>query len=116
MDEGTQKISFERIPKHFQCGGQTFEVRMVERCDDNSLGMCMAGKCAVEIAEKYNRHDIQHPDSRINTFYHELTHAILINMGYDELNADHKFVCSFSALLTEAMRDARFVVDTNCNQ
>lgn len=113
MSEPIASISHALIPNHFECAGQTFEVRRVTRCNGNALGQCMAGECAIEIAEKYNQDTTQHPLSQVNTFYHELTHAILINLGYDELNEDHKFVCSFSALLTEAMRNARFIVKSN---
>lgn len=103
-------MNFERIPKTFQCGGQKWTVEQVDRLGDNLLGECRSGECKVLIADKYNCNDTQSEDCKANTFFHELIHGILGNIGYDELNNDHKFVCSFAALLTEAMRDAVFIV------
>jgi hypothetical protein len=42
-----------------------------------------------------------------NTFWHELTHAILDDMG-SKLEADEKFVSSFADRLTDAITSARF--------
>lgn len=103
-------IRYERIPRTFNCGGQQWTVNEVERLDGNRLGECRGGECAIMIADKFNCDSSQTADCKQNTFFHELVHAILGNIGYDELNDDHKFVCSFAALLTEAMRDARFII------
>jgi len=111
METYMPKMSLERIPNTFNCGGQQWIVDNVGRLGDNELGVCRGGECLIEIAREYGRDNVQAEDCRVNTFYHELVHAILQNTGYDELNNDHKFVCSFAALLTEAMRDARFIVN-----
>jgi hypothetical protein len=42
-----------------------------------------------------------------NTFWHELTHAILEDMG-SKLEADEKFVDAFSTRLSNAVRSAKF--------
>jgi len=42
------------------------------------------------------------------TFWHELTHAILNDMGEDTLNKNEKFVTGFANRLTKAIRSARF--------
>lgn len=113
METYMPKMSLERIPNTFNCGGQQWLVDRVTRLYGNNLGECRSGECVVAIANKYNCGTLQSEDCRVNTFYHELVHAILGNIGQDELNDDHKFVCSFAALLTEAMRDARFIVNKN---
>ena len=87
------------------------EVRMVNRCDDNCVGTQLLARGYVEIAEKFNKEDIQSEDSKINTFYHEMTHSILKTMGEDELNQNEKFVCCFSSFLCEAMAKAYFRED-----
>ena len=46
-------------------------------------------------------------DERSNTFWHELTHAILYDMG-DKLTHDEKFVTEFSNRLDQAIKTARF--------
>ena len=61
-----------------------------------------------EIAEHFNKTDSQSEGSKINTFYHELTHSILKTMGETELNDNEKFVCCFSSFLSEAMGNAYF--------
>ena len=43
-----------------------------------------------------------------NTFWHELTHAILHDMGKDKLNKDEKFVSDFADRLDQAIKTARF--------
>ena len=99
----------KKIPKDYQVGGQRIEVRNVERCDDNCVGQCCLAGGYIEIADRFSKDGIQSEDSKTNTFYHELTHSILRTMGEIELNDNEKFVCSFSSLLTEAMKDAYFV-------
>ena len=46
-------------------------------------------------------------DERANTFWHELTHAILYDMG-NKLTHDEKFVTEFSDRLDQAIKTARF--------
>ena len=46
-------------------------------------------------------------DERSNTFWHELTHAILYDMG-SKLTHDEKFVSDFADRLDQAIKTARF--------
>ena len=46
-------------------------------------------------------------DERSNTFWHELTHAILYDMG-NKLTHDEQFVTEFSNRLDQAIKTARF--------
>jgi hypothetical protein len=41
-------------------------------------------------------------------FWHEITHAILHDMGEDKLNANERFVVEFSKRLSKAIKSARF--------
>ena len=43
-----------------------------------------------------------------NTFWHELTHAILHDMGKDKLNKDEAFVTAFANRLDQAIKTAKF--------
>lgn len=104
------ELEYTRYPSKYKVGGQEVEVRHVERCEDNSVGMCNVCAGYLEIAENFNKDDKQSPDSKRNTFYHELTHSILNTMGKKELNSDEEFVCTFSSFLSEAMADAIFPV------
>lgn len=102
-------MNYKKIPNEYQVGGQKIEVHLVERCDDNSIGSCFLADGYIEIATKHSKDCCQSETSKINTFYHELTHSILRTMGEFELNDNEKFVCCFSSFLTEAMKDAYFV-------
>ena len=46
-------------------------------------------------------------DERSNTFWHELTHAILYDMG-SELTRNEKFVTAFADRLDQAIKTAKF--------
>jgi predicted SprT family Zn-dependent metalloprotease len=48
------------------------------------------------------------PEQVQETFWHEVTHAILHDMGRDTLNKDEKFVTEFAHRLTKAINTARF--------
>lgn len=102
-------MKYVKIPDSFKIGGQTINVKMVERCDDNTVGtMCLA-EGTIEIAEKFNKDKEQSADSKVNTFYHELTHCILDTMGEDELSKNEKFVNCFAGFLSDAMESAVFI-------
>lgn len=98
----------KKIPDKFQVGGQKIEVRFVKRCDDNDLGECCYAGGFIEIANNFGKDDVQSDDSKRNTFFHEMTHAILRTMGEYELNSNEKFVNCFAGFLTEAMSKAVF--------
>ena len=102
-------MKYTKIPSKFRVGGQDIVVRMVERLEDDSIGECSLASGYVEISEKHGKDGVQSASSKTNTFYHELTHAILRTMGEMELNNNEKFVCCFSSFLTEAMANAIFL-------
>ena len=54
------------------------------------------------------RNVIYDVDERANTFWHELTHVILQDMGERRLNANEKFVSAFADRLHQAIKTARF--------
>lgn len=62
----------------------------------------------IEIAQMNPLRGYKYDSSeRANTFWHELTHAILYDMG-DELTHNEKFVTEFSNRLDQAIKTARF--------
>ena len=101
--------TFRKIPSHYNVGGTKIEVRNVERCDDNCVGMAHTCSGYIEIADRFNKDNEQSETSKRNTFFHELTHTILATMGETELNNNEKFVSCFSSFLTEAMANAVFI-------
>ena len=103
--------TYKEIPSQYNVGGTTIEVKMVERCDNNCVGMSFTCSGKIEIADKYNKDNKQSESSKKNTFYHEMLHTILDTMGEDELNHNEKFVSCLSSFLTEAMANAVFIED-----
>lgn len=101
-------MNYVKIPSKFRVGGQEMIVRQVHHCDDNKLGNCIVASGEINIAEIFNNDKQQSQGSKENTFYHELTHAILDTMGRRDLSDDETFVCTFSGFLTEAMTNAYF--------
>ena len=62
----------------------------------------------IEIAQMNPLHGYKYDSSeRANTFWHELTHAILYDMGC-KLTHDEKFVTAFADRLDQAIKTARF--------
>jgi hypothetical protein len=96
------------IPKSFTVGGQDIVVKQVEMCDDSDCGNITLSEGIIHIGDKITRSIKQSETSKLNTFYHELTHAILRTMGEFELNNNEKFVCTFSGFLTEAIRSFKY--------
>ena len=97
-----------KIPTKFRVGGQDIVVKMVELCEDSDCGNTLLAQGEIQIAEKISRGVDQSASSKYNTFWHELTHSILITMGEYELNKNETFVCSFSGFLTEAIRSLEY--------
>jgi len=62
----------------------------------------------IEIAEMNPLREYKYSaDERANTFWHELTHAILHDMGND-LTHNEKFVTAFADRLDQAIKTAKF--------
>lgn len=96
------------FPKKVQVGGQ--EIRIIEEnmCKNgNSLGKSIPASGLIKIYSTYGSGLKQSDSSKINTFYHELTHCILDTMGEYKLSRNEKFVTTFSSFLTEAMRSIK---------
>jgi hypothetical protein len=98
-------------PKQVKIGGQTINVKEVNYSDNSEtdMGNAYMGEGLLTISKNYKSGGVpvaQCHDSKVNTFYHELTHLILIVMGRFDLNDDEVFVSCFGSFLCEAMRSA----------
>lgn len=102
-------MEYKEIPETISVGGVLHEIVQVERCADNNLGNCCVAEGRIEIAHHWDKDRVQCEDSKRQTFYHELTHAILDTMGENELSKNEKFVNTFSSFLNEALRNARYI-------
>ena len=90
------------IPKKLKVGSVDYEVKQVEHCGTNDdFGLWMS-QGIIEIANQSGGYDISESKKK-QTFFHELTHAILFAMRKDDLNEDESFVNTFSSFLAEAI-------------
>lgn len=96
-----------RIPKSFTVGGQDMYVFIVDTIPNDKMGECTLWNGNISIARTYKGFP-QTQSSQYNTFFHELTHAVLDTMGEYELSQNERFVCTFASLLTEAVRSFKY--------
>lgn len=102
--EGGNKI---KIPHKLKVGGQDLNVVFTNTINGDKMGECCLWSGKIQISEIY-KGEPQTDSSQFNTFYHELTHAILDTMGEYELSANERFICSFSGFLSEAIRSFEY--------
>ena len=87
------------IPTEFYLGGVKFQTEFNNKFDNpDQLGMSIPALGKIIISPIY-RNEIVPMDSQERTFYHELVHTILIELGEHELSSNERLVDSFSALL-----------------
>jgi len=84
--------------KQFTLGSKEYTVEEVPSIDDTGLGRAYSARGLIKISNTLNGH-ILSDNSKEQTFYHELVHAILEELGNDELSSNEMFVQSFSLLL-----------------
>lgn len=90
------------IPSKYTVGGQDVTVEHVES-DGEDYGNYTHCMGRLRICNKTGETP-QSDTSKLNTFFHEMTHSILRTMGEYELNDNEKFVSCFAGFLTEAIR------------
>ena len=100
-----------KIPKQVTIGRTPHLVRTKNKlvvgktlcrgCFDEADRTITVAKGNPDMGYKYNA------DERSNTFWHELTHAILYDMGND-LTHNEKFVTAFADRLDQAVKTAKF--------
>lgn len=86
------------IPKTFSIFSTTYKIKEVKKVDsENSMGECDIDKKVIKLQKSLSLQDKE------VTFLHELTHTILLSLGYDDLSNDESFVEQFSAALHQAL-------------
>jgi hypothetical protein len=94
------------LPLEFKLGGKDYTVELVESIDDTGLGRSYAMLGKIKLALKYQGFDIP-ADQLEQTFYHELVHVILTELGEERLNSNETFVQSFSLLLHQFIKQLK---------
>lgn len=92
-----------KIPNKLTLGGQEITVIHTDQIEGGVMGNCCIWDSTIKIANSY-KGTPQSDGSKVNTFYHELTHLILDTMGEYELSANEKFISTFSSFLTGALK------------
>jgi hypothetical protein len=98
-----------RIPKRLKVGKRWYKVDVIDKMwvkgtmgnTDYDTGRIAVATRSTLTNQRYKEEDVY------DTFWHELTHAILKDMG-SKLEANEKFVCAFSSRLNNAILSARF--------
>ena len=99
-----------KIPKKLRVGDKWYSVEVVEAMVEKGFmgkvyypeQKIRIGLANTQTGKKFKPADVH------DTFWHELVHAILEDMGYDTLNRNERFVTGFANRLTKAIETARF--------
>ena len=96
------------IPKRFELGDRTYTVRMLPTMNKHGvMGATYFQAARIEIGKKSKRTGVAYRQEEVNeTFWHELTHAILNDMG-SSLDRDEEFVTQFASRLAQAVSTAK---------
>jgi len=97
------------LPRKIKVGDRWYSVEIVETMQRRAqMGCVYYGTGIVEIATKSNTTNKPYSKSEVSdTFWHELTHAILYDMG-STLYKNEKFVTRFANRLSKAINTAQF--------
>jgi len=98
------------IPRKMRIGNKQYSVEIVEAMlEKKRMGHVSYPAQTIKLGLRSNvTHKRFAPEQVQETFWHEVTHAILHDMGRDTLNRDEKFVTEFAHRLTKAINTARF--------
>lgn len=98
-----------KIPKKVKVGNKWYAVNRVKHMNvKGMMGGTWYKDAVIEIATHSNVRGVRFKqEDNYNTFWHELTHAILKDMG-SKLEGDEEFVEAFADRLTDAIISARF--------
>lgn len=98
------------IPKHVTIGRRLYTVQLVSDIDGerHTMGVIEYGPQRIQIRTTSVRQSVPRAaQKQRSTFWHELTHGILYDMGH-KLHSDERFVTQFSNRLHKAIESARF--------
>lgn len=97
------------LPKKIKVGDRWYSVEIVETMERRAqMGYVYYGTGLIEVAKRSNVTDRAYSTAEVSdTFWHELTHAILYDMG-SSLHSNEKFVTRFANRLSKAINTAKF--------
>jgi hypothetical protein len=100
----------EQIPRKIKVGLKWYSVEIVEALlDKGEMGKVIYPEQKIKIGAKNNRTGRPYGEAQMKeTFWHELVHAILVDMGEFKLNKREDFVEEFAKRLAKAIKSARY--------
>ena len=99
-----------KIPTTIRVGKHKYSIEVVEAMlRKRDRARVYYGPRKIELGRTSNVTGKRFSDTQVtDSFWHEVTHAILEDMGRHTLNADEKFVTEFANRLTRAIKTAKF--------
>lgn len=94
------------IPKEVSFGEQTFVVEKKERMPRFCLGRIHHNSKLIELGTRDALKNPRTDEEMFDTYWHEVVHGILFEMGNDLWN-DEAFVSEFADLLVDSMKRAK---------
>jgi hypothetical protein len=96
------------IPKSFKLGKRVYTVQVLPTMDKRGvMGATYFQAARIEIGERSKRTGVAYKREDVsNTFWHELTHAILNDMG-SNLQRNESFVTAFADRLNQVVNTAK---------
>jgi hypothetical protein len=98
------------IPRKLRIGNKQYSVEVVEAMlQKRHMGGINYGTQTIQLGLRSNTTQKPFAPTQVQeTFWHEVVHGILYDMGRDTLNANERFVTEFAHRLTKAINSARF--------
>jgi hypothetical protein len=93
------------IPKEFRLGRKRYTVSLLEKMYRGVYGRCYPSAGCITVATTF-RGTPRTPKHMAETFWHEVTHCVLHDMGHP-LWKDEKFVTAFSQRLNQVVHTAK---------
>ena len=97
------------IPTHITVGKHKYSIHMLKQMPRKGImGTVYYNIGTIQLATHNNTTNARYSPSRLQeTFWHEVTHAILHDMDH-HLYTNERFVTDFSSRLSKAIRSAKF--------
>jgi hypothetical protein len=98
------------IPSKIRIGRRQYSVELLETMPQKrTMGRISYTAQTIKLGQRSNLTKKKYsPESVQETFWHEITHGILYDMGRDTLNRDERFVAGFAHRLSKAIKSASF--------
>jgi len=99
-----------KLPTKIRVGRRWYSVEVVEAMlDKRDMGRVHYHEQRIQLGRTSNITGKQFkPEQIADTFWHEVVHTILRDMGEHRLNSNEAFVTKFANRLTEAINTAKF--------